>query len=116
LRERWAHLDMFLVRDTLQQNLEELIYTDSPHGPVLWPFFAAQFRQFKRTLLAHRPRVIVVANRAAGRVLERELARGQPARFARIHTEGLNHICQWADMPNTLIVLAPTKPFVSKAT
>lgn len=96
----WAHLDMFLVRETDQKKLATRLYEGRRRARQLRPFFAEQFEQFKWTLRSHRPRVVVILNRLASNLALRELG----LRSQESPDQGYP-LYRWDEMPRTPFVL-----------
>lgn len=98
---QWAHLDMFLVRNSSQAEVTRCLWNGARAQKTLRPFFAEQFEQFKWTLKAHQPQVVAIMNRGASNIAKREMMLEpiedvQPGDYA-LH--------RWDQMPEVPFVL-----------
>lgn len=65
--ENYEHIDLFLVRETNQTTLKEIIYTN---GRELSDFAKKQIDIFDRILVNVNPRIIVIANALASKIIQ----------------------------------------------
>jgi hypothetical protein len=87
---KWAHLDLLFIRETNQRNVENIFAIENG-----WEFIHDQLNLAKEIIEKAQPKVIVVSNSLAGRLLNSKFS------FEFCNDSGTHKIVNKGDLENT---------------